>query len=282
MLGILIGPTGVCNRIFQMIFAYAMARKYQMQFRFENWQVQSHHSYQTYDWLVQRFMETSWYQKESITYDIEYKEPHDKFLSYLDVEKELPDFKNKNVIVSYGFFQNEKYFKDYRADILKLLKEPDYITSYLQQAYVSILPFIKNSYFLHVRLGDYLTNAKHFIRLNNYYETCLKQIADNDSQAKLVLFSNEPDKIGRVYPQLIGQLHQYHLDFITINEPNEIACFYLMQRCRKGGICSNSTYGWWAGWLNTNEEKQIYMPSKWINMQLENDVYPEGTHIVEV
>ena len=281
MIGINISA-GFCNRVFQMVFAYAIARKYDIQFRFENWQVHSHHSYQIYDWLIKRFMEMPWYHTESVTYEIEYKEPYDKFLTHLDVEQELPDFKNKNVIVSYGFFQNEKYFKDYRSDVLELLKEPDYITSYIEKAYATILPFIQNSYFLHVRLGDYLTNSKHFIPLHQYYERCLKQIAEKDSQVNIVLFSNEPNKIGRIYPQLIGQLHQYHFNFITIHEPDEIATFYLMQRCRKGGVCSNSTYGWWAGWLNSNEDKQIYMPSRWINMDLENDVYPEGTHIVEV
>lgn len=282
MIGIIIGPTGVCNRIFQMIFVYALSRKYQIMFRFENWQTTSHHSHQIYDWLVKRFMQLPLYQNVPISYDIEYKEPYDKFLTYLDVEKELPDFKNKSVVISYGFFQNEKYFKDYREDILELLKEPDYITSYLQEAYGSILPFIENSYFIHVRLGDYLNCPKHFIHLNKYYETCLDKIVETDPQTKIVLFSNEPDKIGRVYPELIGQLHQYHFDFITINEPDEIATFYLMQRCLKGGICSNSTYGWWAGWLNSSKDKKIFMPSKWINMEVENDIYPEGTYIIEV
>uniref|UniRef100_A0A6C0CTD4 Glycosyltransferase n=1 Tax=viral metagenome TaxID=1070528 RepID=A0A6C0CTD4_9ZZZZ len=282
MIGVIIGPTGVCNRIFQMIFVYAIARKYETMFRFENWQIQSHHSYQTYDWLVKRFMQTPWYHMDPISYEIEYKEPHDKFLTYLDVDKELPDFKNKSIVISYGFFQNEKYFKDYRMDILELLKEPEYITFYLEQTYLRILSFIKKSYFLHVRLGDYLTNQKHFIRLNKYYETCLKEIGEKDPQSNIVLFSNEPNKIGHIYPDLIEQLHQYHFNFITLNEQDEIACFYLMQRCRKGGICSNSTFGWWAGWLNSNAEKLIYMPSKWINMEIENDIYPEGTHIVEV
>jgi len=281
MIGINIGA-GFCNRIFQMVFAYATARKYDIMFRFENWKIASHHSYQIYDWLVERFMKTQWYYNEQISYDMEYKEPYDKFLTYLDIEKEIPTIKDKAVLIPYGFFQNEKYFKEYRLEILELLKEPVYITSYLNKAYVQIIPFIENSYFLHIRLGDYLMNQKHFIYLDKYYETCLKNIAEKDSQAKIVIFSNEPTKIGRIYPGLIEQLNQYNFEFITLNEPDEVATFYLMQRCCKGGICSNSTYGWWAGWLNTYEDKQIYMPSKWINMELVNDIYPEGTYIVEV
>jgi beta-lactamase class D len=55
-----------------------------------------------------------------------------------------------------------------------------------------------------------------------------------------------------------------------------------MKRCDKGGICSNSTFGWWAGWLNTNENKRLYMPSKWINIEVNNDIYPENAIIVDV
>lgn len=281
MIGINIGA-GFCNRIFQMVFAYAIARKYQTHFRFENWHYQSHHSSQLYEWLIQRFMETPWYHTESVSYEMEYKEPYDQFLMCLDMEKEIPDMKQKAILVSYGFFQNEKYFKEYRTDILEILKEPEPITKYLQSAYGNHLSFIENSYFIHVRLGDYLTNPKHFIHLENYYESCLKQIAETDPQANMVLFSNEPHKIPYIYPRLIGHLHQYQFQFITLNESDEVASLYLMQRCRKGGICSNSTYGWWGGWLNSNDQKRLFMPSKWINMDLMNDVYPEGTEIIEV
>ena len=281
MIGINIGA-GFCNRIFQMVFAYAIARKYQTQFRFENWQNRSHHSSQIYEWLVNRFMNTSWYHSEPIKYEIEYKEPYDKFLTFLDFDKELPELREKSVIIPYGFFQNEKYFKEYRADIIVLLKEPESITSYIQTAYTDYISFIENSYFIHIRLGDYLTNAKHFIHLENYYETCLQKIRETDPQANIVLFSNEPGKIKSIYPKLIDNLYQHQFQFIALDERDEVTTFYLMQRCHKGGICSNSTFGWWAGWLNQNENKRIFMPAKWINMDIENDIYPDGIEIIEV
>jgi hypothetical protein len=39
----------------------------------------------------------------------------------------------------------------------------------------------------------------------------------------------------------------------------------MMLKCKKGGICANSTFSWWAGYLNTNEKKVIHKPSKMIN-----------------
>lgn len=281
MIGINIGA-GLCNRIFQMVFAYATARKYNIKFRFENWEQRSHHSSQIYAWLVERFMDTPWYHLEPIEYAVEYKEPYNKFLTHLDIINEIPDLKTKSVFIPYGFFQNEKYFKEYRNDILELLKEPKFITDYIEEAYKQFLPFIENSYFIHIRLGDYLTNAKHFIHLENYYEKCLEKIAEKDPRAQFVLFSNESKKINYIYPRLFGNLHQYHFNYIILDEPDEVISFYLMNRCLKGGICSNSTFGWWAGWLNINENKRLFMPSKWINMDLENDIYPEGIEMIEV
>jgi hypothetical protein len=39
----------------------------------------------------------------------------------------------------------------------------------------------------------------------------------------------------------------------------------MMSLCEKGGICPNSSYSWWGGWLNKNEEKIVIFPNKWFN-----------------
>jgi len=36
-----------------------------------------------------------------------------------------------------------------------------------------------------------------------------------------------------------------------------------MSMCKLGGICSNSTFSWWGGWLNENAEKRVYFPAEW-------------------
>jgi hypothetical protein len=40
-----------------------------------------------------------------------------------------------------------------------------------------------------------------------------------------------------------------------------------MQCCKYGGICANSSYSWWGGWLNkmTNNNSEIIFPSKIMN-----------------
>jgi hypothetical protein len=37
---------------------------------------------------------------------------------------------------------------------------------------------------------------------------------------------------------------------------------HLMTRCRDN-IISNSSFGWWAAWLNQSPQKRVFAPAKW-------------------
>lgn len=277
MIGVYI-EAGFGNRIFKMVFAYIFSKKYSIPFRFEGWEQHSHHSTNVYEWLVKRFMDTSLYHKEKVNYIQHWNEPGEDFMNHLDIATLNPSVLTQPTYL-YGFFQNEKYFKDYRENVLELLREPEFVTVELNKLSLAL----DNCYFLHVRLGDYLHLDKHFINLTDYYNQCIKQIAEKDPHATILIFSNQMNHISEVYPQLYTTLHQYGLQFINDETMDEILGFYLMVRCLKGGICSNSTYSWWASWLNKNPNKKVFMPSKWINnMNVNSMLHPDYVSIINV
>lgn len=263
---------GLGNRLFQIVFAYAMAKKLSIYFKFENDKGHHHHSQDTYPWLIERFMNLPNYEKKKFTYTKQYIENYHSFTSYINLSS--IDFKNYNVIC-HGFYQNENYFKHYRNDILKLLEEPDYVKEYIH-TYPSDM--LKNAYFLHIRLGDYVGCPKHWIDLTNYYLSILYQL---DSDSFILIFSNQIAVIKEVYPVVYKCILERK--YIFIEEPDEIKNLYLMKHCYRGGICSNSTFSWWGGWLNENPDKKVYFPKKWINdPSFTSDIYFEKSIIVDV
>ncbi|EHC0071351.1 alpha-1,2-fucosyltransferase [Escherichia coli] len=48
-----------------------------------------------------------------------------------------------------------------------------------------------------------------------------------------------------------------------------------MSKC-KNNIISNSSFSWWAAWLNENKNKTVIAPSKWFKKDIKHDIIPES------
>jgi len=282
---------GLGNRLFQLSFLYSLAKRNQIGFHYDKWDTPSYHSQNTYRELMSHFTSDPLYVPNPPMYNKHVHEGYNDFTnrdqvdvwSKLVLEEKNSGLQNMNVHIR-GFFQTEAHFKDYAHDIRSFLKEPVWVTEKIQGTYEREWTKEQQaqSVFLHVRLGDFLHNIKHFIDLNLYYSRCMEMLKNLSPNATVVVFSDDLDRIKTVYPHLDLQLKNFSC--VKMDESDELVCLYMMSRCHLGGICPNSTFSWWGSWLNPNPTKNVFMPSRWVNEPLTDaaGIYPEGALVVSV
>ena len=178
-----------------------------------------------------------------------------------------------NNILLDGYWQTEKYF----ADIIDILRR-EFVVKYQQapqsQNFANQI-YSTESVSLHVRRTDYvqnaLTNQIHGTCNQDYYDRAVSYISDRISNPHLFVFSDEPqwarDNLKYDFPT-------------TIVDCNDASCNYedlrLMSIC-KHNIIANSSFSWWAGWLNLNPNKIVIAPQNWFNDTSRNtkDIIPD-------
>jgi len=157
-------------------------------------------------------------------------------MSFEDWDKKIKSISG-DIILS-GYFQRFEY--------VNLIKDEFISKLTFDKSILEKYPDIKNTFFIHIRGGDYIQNKLHFIDLKSYYIECMKKHEDE----KFIIFTNDIPYATTLLPN------------IPIIEENEVNTLYLMSES-KGCICSNSTFSWWGAYLNEN--RPIYLPDKWFN-----------------
>jgi hypothetical protein len=163
-----------------------------------------------------------------------------------------------------GHFQSEKYFIDHRDEVLDLFEIDNGTKEKLLERYSHIIN--QDTCSIHIRRGDYLNIQNHHpIQPIEYYENAIKIVGE---EKHFVIFSDDIKWCEENFNFLKNKT------FISGNKDYED--LYLMSMCRNN-IIANSTFSWWGAWLNTNENKQVIIPSKWFgisNSHLNtNDLY---------
>lgn len=170
-----------------------------------------------------------------------------------------------------GYWQSEKYFLGCEEELRQRLQ----FKQELSDANRAILEKIRSAkcpISIHVRLGDYqqAENAGLFgnICTRAYYEKAIAFCREKYEEAAFFVFSNEPQKA-------VEMLNLPNATIVDVNdELSAWADMYLMSKCHHN-IIANSSFSWWAAWLNENPDKVIIAPSKWINGKQTPDIWPE-------
>jgi len=171
----------------------------------------------------------------------------------------------ENDIYLSGWFQSEKYFdKELVRDMYQI---PEDIKTYIQNKYGYILSG-DNINSINVRRGDYL-NIPHEFQICSliYYKKAIKLIGEKE---KYIVIS---DDIEWCKENFKGD------NFIFIDNEEPLVDLYLQSFC-KNNIIANSTFSWWAAWINPHKDKQVVCPAKWFGLRFrknkETDLIPDS------
>ena len=264
---------GLGNQMFQFAFGYAVSKESNSKIKLEvsgfNSYNQRHYALDLfnvkenselkpkYDFLINKINSkhnsllskvSSKLLRELLRFTKFYFQERERFVFDQNV------FNIKTNTFFYGYWQNEKYFKKYRKELLEIFKLKD-IHSQTQEYLQKITE--SESVSLHVRREDYI-NSIHDTCDVEYYKKAVLEILKTNKKAHFFIFSDDMHWVKN------------NLDFIDnktlvvleseIPDHEEI---YLMSKC-EFNIIANSSFSWWGAWLNQNPDKKVIAPKKWI------------------
>ncbi len=190
---------------------------------------------------------------------------------YFHFCQELVDVKlsNENDYLLVGHWQTYKYFENVSDSIREEFTFPDIVEPKTKELQEEILSC--NSVMINVRRADYLVDSLFEDLDMDYFLECVDKMSEMVDNPKFYVFSDDiewckenftDEKFFVVDKSYAG--HKY-IDYL-----------HLMSCC-KHDIIPNSTFAWWAAWLNNNEDKIVMYPSKWFTDPSKDpkDLFPQ-------
>ena len=180
-----------------------------------------------------------------------------------------------------GWWQTEKYFREYRQDLLREFefqkgeKKLQEIGAKLEKS--------NNTVIVHIRLDNSYYEAitvQGFHRANiiqeKYYERALEKVRELlGKDVQYVIFSDMVEQAKKVLP-IENAVYIECGDFENYEDWYDM---YLMGKCRCN-IIANSSFSWWAAWLNQRDDQIVIAPQHWENRYDEllktTDIWAEG------
>ncbi|NBW12595.1 MAG: alpha-1,2-fucosyltransferase [Caulobacteraceae bacterium] len=175
---------------------------------------------------------------------IKYKAHDENAISYNQNMFNIPDFTTLE-----GYFQSYKYFIGFEQDLKKQFQFKKSIINSINAKYNINY---KNFSSVHLRYGDYAHRQNyHPIMDKDYYKKAFELL---DSSNYLV-FSDSIE-----YAKVIFNDFK-NINFIFVENNHAFEDMYLMSVC-KDNILANSSFSWWAAWLNENNK--VIAPKNWL------------------
>jgi len=179
------------------------------------------------------------------------QEPHFQYWSgFLDL---------KAPVILDGYWQTERYFAEYRREILHDFAFPELPPQ--AAAMRDRILAAHNPVSFHIRRGDYVNNAHVSALFGNmgdtYWSNALKLLEAECGTMTLFLFSDDPEWVKQNFDS-----HGHEAVIVDLDHGDTPwHDMHLMSLCRHH-IIANSSFSWWGAWLAQQEGTTI-APKTW-------------------
>ena len=170
----------------------------------------------------------------------------------------------------FDYCTNYKLFDKYRDDILLAF-------SFVEKPNIANAEILKeiqetNSVAVHIRRGDYLNsfnNNVFFHPSEAWYRNAMEEIRRRVDSPRFYFFSDDIQWVREHFADIEDAV------YVDINHgKSAYNDMRLMSAC-KHNIIANSTFSWWAAWLNINPQKIVIAPQKYYRDESSNKKYVE-------
>lgn len=229
--------------------------------------------------------------------------------SYFEEDKCYhPEIMTWDDIYLEGYWQTEKYFESVEDEVRRAF-DTEKLLEYLEKdslgkAVQANADKMSVEYWLqritaaesvsvHIRRGDYLLpeNQRLFgnICTEAYYRKAMNEMRQNYPECRFFLFTNDKEwmreRLNAYEKTSMGSENESTIDtkdieIVDMGKQNDYAEFVLMSKCRHN-ILANSSFGWWASYLNKNPDKTVLVPDIWLNGWDCEDIYRKDMKKVE-
>ena len=153
-------------------------------------------------------------------------------------------------IILSGYWQNIHYIDPIRNDLIRQLKMKLNTCCEYNETQKVILSC--ESIGVHVRRGDFV--ALGWDKGADYYVNAMNAARETIPNARFFFFSDDMEWVKE------NLFDRDDSTLVTISENDaDVKEFSLLSNC-KNQIISESTFGWWAAYLNENPQKQVFIP----------------------
>lgn len=173
----------------------------------------------------------------------------------------------KNNVNYKGFFQSENFFFESRKEVKnKLVLKKKWRSQFLKE-YSSLFSNGKKNIIMHFRRTDYqFLGDESYGGLDmrlpmSYYDNCLNLIENLDDY-RIICISDDLEFVKKYYEKKTNYLffsNDAIIDFQFILNA-DIA------------IIANSSFSWWAAYLNNKTNKIIYAPEFWLGFKVNQEI----------